>query len=174
MYDDVLVPTDGNRRMDRVIDEAIELAAQSDATVHALHAIDDAAYASIPEEARDAVRDRLREDGADATRSVAERALEAGLETRREIRTGPPAHVVVAYAVENDVDLIVMGTHGRTGYERYLLGSVAERVVRSAPMSVLTVDLDGRTDAVDVIERGLEEPIDPARGGDGGRVDPSE
>ena len=167
MYDDVLVPTDGNQRMSRVIEEAVDLADRYGATVHAIHAIDESAYASIPEEARDPVRERLREDGDDATRSVADAALEAGLEAVREVRRGPAAHVVVSYAIEKDNDLIVLGTHGRTGYERYLLGSVAERVVRSAPMSVLTVSLDDTTDAVDVIEGGLPDDFDPDWAGDG-------
>ncbi|THE66074.1 universal stress protein [Salinadaptatus halalkaliphilus] len=166
MYESVLVPTDGNRRMPRVIEDAVSLAALCNGTVHALHAVDDAAYASIPEEARDVVRERLREDGEDATRQVAKHAIDSGVDVVREVRTGPPAHVIVSYAVENDVDLIVMGTNGRTGYERYLLGSVAERVVRSAPMAVMTIDLDGDTDAVGVIEEGLPAAIDADRTGD--------
>lgn len=166
MYDDVLVPTDGNRRMSRVIEEAVDLADRYGATVHAVNAVDDHAYASIPEEAREPVRERLREDGEDATRSVTETAAEAGLEAVREVRRGPAAHAIVSYAVENDVDLIVLGTHGRTGAERYLLGSVAERVVRSAPMSVLTVNLEDTTDAVDVIEGGLPADFDPDWAGD--------
>lgn len=173
MYDHVLVPTDGNERMARVVEEAVDLASLCDGTVHALHAVDDTAYTSIPEEARGPVRERLREDGADATRSVAEASLEAGVDVVREVRTGPPAHVIIAYAVEEDVDVIVMGTNGRTGYERYLMGSVAERVVRSAPMPVLTVDLEGRTDAVDVLHDGLTEPVDAHRPGDGALSDES-
>ena len=159
MYDDVLVPTDGNQHMARVIDDAVDLAALCEATVHALHAVDEDAYRSIPEEARASVRARLHEDGEDATQTVAERALEADLEVVREVRTGPPAHVITSYAIETEIDLIVMGTNGRTGYERYLLGSVAERVVRSAPMPVMTIDLDGRTDAADLLERGLPEAV---------------
>ncbi|MHC3439543.1 universal stress protein [Natrialbaceae archaeon A-gly3] len=151
MYDDVLVPTDGSKFMERTSAEAVTLARLSDARVHALHAIDETTYGSIPEDARETVRTRLLEDGKDATRTVAERAFEAGLEVTREIRWGPPAHVIVSYALENDIDLIVMGTHGRTGYERYLLGSVAERVVRSAPMPVMTIDVEGETDAAEAI-----------------------
>ena len=89
------------------------------------------------------------------TRTVAERAIDAGLETKREVRWGPPPHSVISYALENEIDLIVMGTHGRTAYERYLLGSVAERVVRFAPVPVLTVDLEDRSDGVDAAENGL-------------------
>ena len=173
MYREILVPTDGNQQIERVVDEAVDLATLCEARVHVLHAIDESAYSSIPDEARDVVRDRLLEDGEGATRTVAERVLEADLEVVREVRWGPPPHAIVSYAVENEIDLIVMGTNGRTGYERYLLGSVAERVVRSAPMPVMTIDLDGHTDAVDVIKNGIENPPTPlSEGDDTVRIDP--
>uniref|UniRef100_UPI00387E9FE4 universal stress protein n=1 Tax=Haloarcula regularis TaxID=3033392 RepID=UPI00387E9FE4 len=50
-----------------------------------------------------------------------------------------PYQAIQAYVEDNDVDLVVMGTHGRTGLERYLLGSVTEKLVRTAPVPVLTV-----------------------------------
>lgn len=146
MYDSMLVPTDGSQEMAEVLDEAIELASISEVTLHVLHVIDDRAYHSVPDEAREQVRDTLREDAESFTKSAAEKALEAGLEVVREIRWGDPAPAILSYATENAVDLVVMGTHGRTGYERYLLGSVAEKVVRMAPMPVLTVAV-GDTDA---------------------------
>lgn len=86
----------------------------------------------------------MEEDGHDATKTLTERALAKDLAVRREVRWGDPAIAVVAYAVENDIDLIVMGTRGKTGFERYLLGSVAEKVVRVSPIPVLTVHLDDR------------------------------
>lgn len=55
------------------------------------------------------------------------------------VRFGDPAHAIVEYARSQGIDLIVMGTHGRTGVTRALLGGVTERVVRSAPCPVLTV-----------------------------------
>lgn len=152
MYDHVLVPTDGNERMGRVIEQAVSLASLSDARVHALHAVDESAYSVVPSDARERVQSRLVEDGEDATRSVAAAARDAGLSVSTAVWHGPPAHATITYAVENEVDVVVMGTHGRTGYERYLLGSVAERVVRAAPMPVLVVDLDGSTDAETLID----------------------
>lgn len=55
---------------------------------------------------------------------------------------GNPADLILAYAEKNDIDLIVLGTHGRTGVSRALMGSVAERVTRTAPCPVLTVPRD--------------------------------
>lgn len=57
----------------------------------------------------------------------------------RVVRVGATYHTIVQYAAENAIDLIVIGTHGRTGLPHVLLGSVAERVVQHAPCSVLTV-----------------------------------
>lgn len=76
---------------------------------------------------------------------VAERALEHTLEKLSEttvigqVLVGSPAESIVGYAADHDADLIVMGTHGRGGLAHFFMGSVAERVLRSAPCPVFTV-----------------------------------
>lgn len=147
MYGAVLVPTDGSAEMERVAAHATELAGLCSATVHALYVVDETAYATVPDDARDRVREALVGDGRSATKAIAERALERDIEAVREVRRGEPAAAIIAYAVENEVDLIVMGTRGKTGFERYMLGSVAEKVVRASPIPVLTVHI-GDTDAL--------------------------
>lgn len=117
----------------------MDLAELCEATLHVLHVVDERAYLTVPDDARAVVRDRLEEDGRAAIESLAVRAEERGIKLHRELRWGDPAAEILAYAVEADVSLVVMGTHGRTGYERYLLGSVAEKVVRVSPIPVLTV-----------------------------------
>lgn len=144
MYNDIFVPTDGRGGMERVTDHALTLAELCGATVHVLYVVDEAAYVTVPDDARERVRDALEGDGQSATKAISERALERGLDVHREIRWGDPAVAIVAYAAENDVDLIVMGTRGRTGFERYLLGSVAEKVVRVSPIPVVTVHTGDR------------------------------
>ncbi len=139
MYGSILVPTDGSQESSAVVEEAIELATLCDATIHALHVIDEKAYLSVPDDARDRVRETLKDDADSFTKSVAEKGLDEGVDVVREVRWGSPAPAILSYAVENQVDAIVMGTHGRTGYERFLLGSVAEKVVRTSPVPVLTV-----------------------------------
>ena len=62
-----------------------------------------------------------------------------GVEALHEVQSGPPADRIVGYANEHDIDLIVMGTHGRTGLGRLLMGSVAEAVVRQAECPVLAL-----------------------------------
>lgn len=139
MYDEILVPTDGSEGMARVAEHALQLAELCGSTLHSLYVVDETAYASIPDDAREQVRDTLEGDGEAATRAIAERAVERDLSITREIRWGDPSVVIITYALENDIDLIVMGTRGKTGFERYLLGSVAEKVVRVSPIPVVTV-----------------------------------
>jgi nucleotide-binding universal stress UspA family protein len=69
------------------------------------------------------------------------RPINAGIPVRHVLLEGDPAGEIVDYAREVATDLIVMGTHGRTGLERLLMGSVAEKVMREAPCSVLVVKL---------------------------------
>lgn len=141
MYSNILVPTDGSADMEQVAEHALGIAESNGATVHALYVVDETAYSTVPDDVRESVRDALTGDGEGATKAIAERVLEAGLESRREIRWGDPAAAIIAYAVENDIDLIVMGTRGKTEFERYMLGSVAEKVVRASPIPILTVHI---------------------------------
>lgn len=155
MYDEILVPTDGSARMKSVADHALTLAELCGATVHVLYVVDESAYATVPDDAREQVRDALEGDGQNATKVIAERALERDLTVTREIRWGNPAVAIIAYAVENGIDLIVMGMRGKTGFERYLLGSVAEKVIRVSPIPVFTVHVGDR----DALLAELEELI---------------
>jgi nucleotide-binding universal stress UspA family protein len=144
MYNEVLIPTDGSRGMKYVTEHALALAEVCEATVHILYVVDKTAYATIPDKTRERVREALEGDGQSATKSIAEQAFDRDLPVHREIRWGDPTVAIISYAVENDIDLIVMGTRGKTGFERYLLGSVAEKVVRVSPIPVLTVHAGDR------------------------------
>lgn len=160
MYGSILIPTDGSQEMATVVDQGIELARLCRATVHTLHVVDERADLTVPDEARDQVRGTLEEDGQTATKAVAARAVDAGLDVSREVRWGDPSAAILANAIENEVDLIVMGTHGRTGYERYLLGSVAEKVVRIAPIPVLVVAVGDVDDVIAEIRAGIRrQPV---------------
>ena len=81
----------------------------------------------------------LREEGEQAVSALAEMAGDEPVETG--IREGNPSGEIVDYAREFDCDAVVMGTHGRGGIDRLLLGSVAGRVVRAAPVPVITVPI---------------------------------
>jgi nucleotide-binding universal stress UspA family protein len=150
MYRNILVSTDGSTATDGAVDHAVELARQYGATLHVLYVVDVGTYSSL-EMGAEMVADQLRSEGERAVNAVAERAAEAGVTVETAVETGVVHRTIVDYIPENDIDLVVMGTHGRTGVGRVLLGSVAERVVRTAEAPVLTVgpkvDEDGVDDA---------------------------
>lgn len=142
MFQKILVPTDGSEEMARVIDYASELANAHDATIHIVYAVHTASFASLPMETSwESLATLLRDEGDAALQAATQLATTDRVETA--LVEGPPSREIVAYATENDCDLIVMGTHGRGGLNRLLLGSVAERVVRSSLIPVMTVQVGG-------------------------------
>jgi len=138
MYDTILVPTDGSEPAGAAVEHAIDLASNTGATLHALSIVDSAAYASLDVSSQ-SVLDSLEARATEATESIAETAADVGVEVVTEVSVGSPHEQITDYADAVGADLIVMGTHGRTGLDRVLLGSVTERVVRGAPCPVLTV-----------------------------------
>ncbi|WP_144921334.1 universal stress protein [Halorubrum salsamenti] len=138
MYSQILVPTDGSPASDAAIEHAIDLARHYDARLHALYVVDGAAYSTL-EAGADIVVEALESEGKEATNRVADAATEAGVDCETTIATGTAYQSIRDYADENGIDVIVMGTHGRKGLDRYLLGSVTERVVRTSDVPVLTV-----------------------------------
>ncbi|PSP85376.1 stress response protein [Halobacteriales archaeon QS_6_64_34] len=151
MYDRILVPTDGSPSMQSVVDHALELADVHDATLHGLYVVDTGSFATLPVETTwDGMTEMLREEGQQAVSTFAEMTGDEPVET--VVREGNPSGEIVDYAERCDCDAIVMGTHGRGGIDRLLLGSVAERVVRAAPVPVVTMPISDREE-----ERAVEE-----------------
>ncbi|WP_435179553.1 universal stress protein [Halorussus sp. AFM4] len=146
-YDDVLIPTDGSDCAELAIDHGIAIADQFDATVHAVYVVDVRTVATAVDAPVDTgLLERLEERGRDATEAVAEGAREAGLDAATAVREGVPARGLLDYADEADVDLVAMGTHGRTGFDRYFIGSTAAKVVRTSEVPVLSVRAADRDD----------------------------
>lgn len=137
MYDRILLPTDGSRGNSPAVDQAVDLAAETGAELHVLFVVEDIHYG--PELMDGQVEARLRQIGKEAIEEIRTRAAEVGIDVETAVESGTPHHEILEYADENDVDVIVMGTHGRSGLDRYLLGSVTERVVRTSERPVLTV-----------------------------------
>ena len=141
MYETLLVPTDGSPVAKAAGEYACALARQFDADVYIL-----------------SVEDPLESDeegGERAVAEIADLASEADLEVTTEvIETEADTHeTIIDYAADHDVDCIVMGTHGRTGMDRFILGSVAEQTLRESPVPVVTVH--GETDVEPTIDRVL-------------------
>jgi len=136
MIETVVVATDGSESVRRAVDVSLDLADRFDAAVHALSVVDAGEVDSAPEDVREERRAGLRERGEEATAAVATRT-EGTVWTA--VREGRPAPEIADYAREVDADVVATGTRGRHGENRFLVGSVAERVVRTCPVPVLTV-----------------------------------
>jgi len=120
--DNVLVPTDGSEGAESAVEHAIDLAGEVGGTLHAVHVTSDGA-----------------EKGASPTDDVRDRGEAAGVEVLTATRSGRPHEAIAGYTAEAGIDVVVMGTHGRAGLRRYLLGSVTERTVRFSPVPVVSV-----------------------------------
>lgn len=141
MVDRVLLPVDDSPGSTAAVEHALSV--YPDASFVLLHVVDPRLWISTDEygevyyaeETQDAVVDE-----ADDLLAAARKTVEAAGRPVETVRVlGRPATEIVAYAGENDVDAIVMGSHGRRGLDRVLLGSVAERVVRRASVPVTVV-----------------------------------
>lgn len=161
MYDRILVPTDGSTGSAHVALQALDLAETYDATVYAISVVDTDISSLLGDESS---RDQLETRGQRAVDVIAEMAESHGVDAVTETREGDPSETILRYAEEIDTDVIVAGTHGRSGLRRHLLGSVAERLVRHARCPVMTVRLpetdvtiEDVDDAREHIERALAE-----------------
>jgi nucleotide-binding universal stress UspA family protein len=143
VYDDILLATDGSEGTSAATVHANELAGTYDATVHVLSVADsrnrfESPTSGIAPEAWDEAQHDQAEAAIDATVD----ALDPAVTVERVVREGIPHDEIVAYVDDADVDVVVMGTHGRTGLDHYLIGSVTEKVVRQSPVPVISVRLD--------------------------------
>ena len=106
---------------------------------HALFSADSGRFTGGAEPS--AILTGLQEQGRTALETVRERARAAGISVTGTDANGPPVRVILEYVEDNEIDLVVMGTHGRSGIERQLLGSVTENVVRHADVPVCCVPI---------------------------------
>ena len=155
MYDRILVPTDGSSTAEVAFEHAVELATRYDAEIHALYVVDtDAMSIALGPEQVDRVLNgqfegmsEIRDKAEEAIDRVAAIAEESGVECHTEIRGGQP-HRKIRDAIDDDgIDVVVMGSHGRSGLKRRIMGSVTERVLRSTTVPVLVIDEKGQTEA---------------------------
>lgn len=157
MYQRILVPTDGSVGTAHVALQAIDLAEQYGATLHVLNVVDADVKSLI--EGISGGDDELASRGQRAVERVERMARAHDVDVVTRIEEGDPAERILAYAAEIEADLVVAGTHGRTGIERRVIGSVAERIVRRAERPVTTI----RLPETDVTIGNSEEAIAVAR-----------
>ena len=135
MYDKILVPTDGSDCAAKALEHAEQLADMFDAEIHLLYVVDvrmntaGEYYANMMGNLREAGSKRLDKISEDLDRDkVVSKVVE-----------GVPHTEINDYAEENGIELVVMGTHGRTGLNRLLIGSTTEKIVRTSNVPVMTV-----------------------------------
>jgi nucleotide-binding universal stress UspA family protein len=133
-YRHILVPTDDSEESRLAMEHAVTLAQLSDGRIHAL-SIDEGAGSSN----RDHLRSDPEEEAEEATSESAKQAKSEGVPVTGVVRSGSAKEQICAYADESDIDIIVIGTEGRTGISGAIFASVAEQIVREAPVPVLTV-----------------------------------
>ena len=145
MIDTVVIATDGSESVRRAVNVACDLADRFEADVHALYVVEAGEVDTAPAELKDRLRDALEERGEQALENIRNRT---GSSVTTAVREGRPAQEITRYARDVDADIVATGTRGRHGENRFLVGSVAERVVRSCPVPVLTVrQLQGENEA---------------------------
>ena len=137
--DTVLLPTDGSDHAAAAVRTGIDVAATVAAKVHVLSAVQQDALGL------DVRSTEVLEAQTHAAESAVDEAVASaesrGVEATGDVVTDRPHRAILAAVEEHDADLVVLGTHGRSGFERLLLGSVAEKVIRGASVRVLTVPL---------------------------------
>jgi nucleotide-binding universal stress UspA family protein len=139
-YRNIVLATDGSENTQRAISYGIELAKLSGATVHALYVVDTPSIISEDWTAgKETIYEIIRADGEKVVSKVKKIGEASGVEVREVILDGYPSNEIIDFAENNNIDLIVMGTLGKTGLEKFLMGSVAEKVVRGSKVPVMVV-----------------------------------
>lgn len=138
MYDALLVPTDGSEAATDAAEHAYSLSERYDATVHVLSVVEERESASIVGRGEEKL-ETLREHGTEATQRIVDAALSRDIDAVGAVELGNPDRTILRYAEGNDIDMIVMSTHGRSGVGRFLRGSVTEKVIRGGEIPVLAI-----------------------------------
>ena len=147
MYHKILLPTDGSKFAEKAAEHAIWIASKSGAEIIVLNVIETSSLVGLPaEDLIVRIKEMLKEEGRRSLERISEMVTEEEKELKIEdikvtLKTeeGSPADAILKTVEKEDVDLVVMGTSGKHGLDRFLLGSVTEKVVRSAKCPVLAV-----------------------------------
>ena len=136
----ILVAVDFSAPSQHALDAAIGLAGRERAKLHIVHAVEVPTVAkAYPFEVPTTYVTSARQDAQQLLEGAVKSAAERGVDAESHLSGAPASTAIDALAAELDADLLVVGTHGHTGLKHFTLGSVAERVLRGAPCSVLVV-----------------------------------
>lgn len=145
MFKKILVATDGSDHGFRAAKVAMDLGKISGGKVTAIYVADTNKTSHLPDDMLlFSIRELLLKEGKEALKQVEAEAKEMGVDYEGVVAEGNPGSEIIAYAESANMDIIIMGAVGRTGIDKFLLGSVAEKVVRNSRVPVLTIPR-GRT-----------------------------
>ena len=137
----ILIATDGSETANEAAAFGIEMVGCSGAKIYAVYVIDTTPYRSVPLDqiwSKDTL-DEFERAGHEATSYIEKIARAAGVEVESRVLKGHPAEKIISFAEDNNIDMIIVGSLGKGGYERLVLGSVSEKIVRHAKVPVLVV-----------------------------------
>jgi nucleotide-binding universal stress UspA family protein len=144
MVKKVMIATDGSDTSKRAAGVGIEIACRSKGSIIAVYVVDVFRLSRIPGYAtfpglKDKLLELMEKEGVEATECVEDMATNAGMSCQKLIARGEPSKELLRLSRESGADLLIMGSVGRTGLDRIILGSVAEKVVRNSAVPVLLV-----------------------------------
>lgn len=140
MFEKILIATDGSEYSEKAARAGVELAKLSGGTITAIYITDTSRMSHLPDDMLlFSIREILTKEGKEAVSYVEKLAKEAGVPFEKVVREGYPGEMIIDFAKDAGMNVIVMGSVGRTGLDKFLLGSVAEKVVRNSKIPVLTV-----------------------------------
>jgi nucleotide-binding universal stress UspA family protein len=140
MFEKILVATDGSEHGSRAAKVALELGKISGGKVTAIYVADTDRTSHLPDDMLlFSIRELLLKEGKEAVKEVEKQAKDAGVTFEGLVLEGNPGSEIISYAERSGMDIIIMGAVGRTGLDKFLLGSVAEKVVRNSKIPVLTI-----------------------------------
>jgi nucleotide-binding universal stress UspA family protein len=142
-YKRILIGTDGSELMETVYEHCAYLARLTNATVHIVYVLDIAGFASVPIDSTwENMYDVLLDEGKKIAENARKAVISLGVNkatVTTAVLEGHPSSELNTYVENNTIDLIVIGTHGRRGLDRLLIGSVADKIIREAKVPVLVV-----------------------------------
>ncbi|MBC7100219.1 MAG: universal stress protein [Methanobacteriales archaeon] len=142
MYKKILLPTDGSEYANRAAEHAIWIAKESGAEIVALTVMETSTFIGLPaDDLIIRIKEILEEEASNSLDKIKKLVEESGHDIKLTLKTdeGSPADSILNTIEKEGIDLVVMGTSGKHGLDRFLLGSVTEKVVRSAKCPVLVV-----------------------------------
>ncbi|NYT02510.1 MAG: universal stress protein [Methanosarcinales archaeon] len=143
MFEKIMIATDGSDTSEKAAKVGVDLARISGGKVFVIYVADTGRLSHLPDDMLlVSIRDLLLREGEEATGNIEKMAAEAGVAFQKMIVEGKPSDEILKASREEGIQLLVMGSVGRSGLDRFLLGSVAEKVVQHSQVPVLTVPGD--------------------------------